>query len=245
MTRKLALILATTVGFILMAQISQGACGGNTCRSLDIDPKISKDLKSTMKFMNKDHKRPIKLKGCITTSNRCRRDSDKFELTLDPGKEKGITLPPPMMERVREDSVDFTADFVEAGPLAAENPKPPADDKPKPPAGEKPKPHTEKLIFVAVHLRNSGKVGITIQYVHDHIANLDNNRPQQLEPKEAAVLDAAVDAEGNIAVLVVWIVKATTGPVSRCIMSRTSTGGAKDLTLELSETSGNPPESCF
>ena len=67
MTRKLALMLATSVAFGTVTQVAHASCGGSACNSFSVEGRNFSISEKRVKavFINKAKNRGIRLKGCV------------------------------------------------------------------------------------------------------------------------------------------------------------------------------------
>lgn len=106
MTRKFALILATTTVCGALPQIAYASCSGNACSAY---------LFAGNKFTNKDKDRQIHLMGCfIKSGGTCGSPPVNFDIIVDPNSSKPITVPASVGSDVKVDVK--TAAFVGSPP---------------------------------------------------------------------------------------------------------------------------------
>src|SRR6516162_1434012 len=92
MTRKLALMLATSVAFATVTQVAHASCGGSACNSFSVEGRSYSISEKRLKavFVNKAKSRGIRLKGCVIEAEKCSRT---FVLEIDPGLRSQMSEP--------------------------------------------------------------------------------------------------------------------------------------------------------
>ena len=92
MTRKLALMLATSVAFGTVTQVAHASCGGSACNSFSVEGRNYSISEKRVKavFVNKAKNRRLRLKGCVIEAGKCSRT---FVLEIDPGLRSQMSEP--------------------------------------------------------------------------------------------------------------------------------------------------------
>jgi membrane-bound lytic murein transglycosylase A len=92
MTRKLALMLATSVAFGIVTQVAHALCGGSACNSFSVEGRNYSISEKRVKavFINKAKSRGIRLKGCVIETGKCSRT---FVLEIDSGLKSQMSEP--------------------------------------------------------------------------------------------------------------------------------------------------------
>ena len=92
MTSKFVFMLATSVAFGTVPQMAYASCSGGACGLFSVEGRkysvSEKQIKAV--FVNKDKRRGIHLKGCVTEVGKCSRN---FVLELDPGMKSQVSEP--------------------------------------------------------------------------------------------------------------------------------------------------------
>jgi membrane-bound lytic murein transglycosylase A len=106
-TRKLAVMIATSVAFGTVPQVAPAACSGSACNSFSVEGKSysSSEKRAKATFINKANGRGIRVKGCVTEAGKCTRT---FVLKIDPGSRLQVSEPAATREAILDiNAADF------------------------------------------------------------------------------------------------------------------------------------------